>query len=38
VADGNGVTGPDAVRRLDGDEAAELAGLAAVFDDLQYAL
>ena len=29
---------PSAVRRLDGNEAAELAGLAAVFDDLQYAL
>ena len=29
---------PNAVRRLDGEEAAELAGLAAVFDDLQYAL
>jgi len=29
---------PDAVRRLDGDEAEELAGLAAVFDDLQYVL
>jgi hypothetical protein len=29
---------PDAVRRLDGDEAGELAGLAAVFDDLQYVL
>jgi hypothetical protein len=26
------------VRRLDGNEAEELAGLAAVFDDLQYAL
>ena len=38
VAGGDGVTGPDAVRRLEGDEAAELAGLAAVFDDLQYAL
>ena len=31
-------TAPGAVRRLDGDEAAELAGLAAVFDDLQYVL
>jgi len=31
-------TAPDAVRRLDGDEAGELAGLAAVFDDLQYVL
>ena len=29
---------PDAVRRLSGDEAVELAGLTAVFDDLQYAL
>jgi hypothetical protein len=29
---------PNAVRRLDGSEAVELAGLAAVFDDLQYAL
>jgi hypothetical protein len=29
---------PNIVRRLDGNEAAELAGLAAVFDDLQYAL
>jgi hypothetical protein len=29
---------PDVVRRLDGTEAGELAGLAAVFDDLQYAL
>jgi hypothetical protein len=29
---------PNAVRRLDGTEAVELAGLAAVFDDLQYAL
>jgi len=29
---------PDAVRRLDGREAGELSGLAAVFDDLQYAL
>lgn len=33
---GNGV--PAAVRRLDGSEATELAGLAAVFDDLQYVL
>lgn len=31
-------TVPDAVRRLDGREAADLAALAAVFDDLQYAL
>ena len=29
---------PDAVRRLDGSEATELAALAAVFDDLQYTL
>ena len=29
---------PAAVRRLDGPEPAELAGLAAVFDDLQYVL
>ena len=29
---------PEAVRRLDGDEATELAALAGVFDDLQYAL
>jgi hypothetical protein len=29
---------PNIVRRLDGNEAAELAALAAVFDDLQYAL
>ena len=28
----------DAVRRLDGSEATELAALAGVFDDLQYAL
>jgi len=28
----------NAVRRLDGHEAGELSGLAAVFDDLQYAL
>jgi hypothetical protein len=32
------VTTPSAVRRLDGDEAAELAVLAAVFEDLQYVL
>lgn len=31
-------TAPSAVRRLDGTEAEQLAGLAAVFDDLQYAL
>lgn len=39
--DGNGDAGdgaPAAVRRLDGNEATELAGLAAVFDDLQYVL
>jgi hypothetical protein len=29
---------PAAVRRLDGSEAADLAGLAAVFEDLQYVL
>jgi hypothetical protein len=29
---------PNAVRRLDGQEAAELAALSAVFDDLQYVL
>jgi len=29
---------PNAVRRLDGSEAVALAGLAAAFDDLQYAL
>jgi hypothetical protein len=32
------VTTPSTVRRLDGAEAAELAGLAAVFEDLQYVL
>ena len=37
AVDGDGTT-PNAVRRLEGDEAVELAGLAAVFDDLQYAL
>jgi hypothetical protein len=37
VAESNGAA-PSSVRRLDGDEATELAGLAAVFDDLQYAL
>lgn len=31
-------TAPRTVRRLDGPEAAELAGLAAVFEDLQYVL
>jgi hypothetical protein len=38
VADAGTGTAPNAVRRLDGNEAEELAGLAAVFDDLQYAL
>jgi hypothetical protein len=40
VAEGNGDAGgvPAAVRRLDGPEPAELAGLASVFDDLQYVL
>jgi hypothetical protein len=41
VAAGNGDADdgvPAAVRRLDGPEPAELAGLAAVFDDLQYVL
>jgi hypothetical protein len=38
VAETGTDTAPGAVRRLDGDEAAELAGLAAVFDDLQYVL
>ncbi len=41
MAGGNGQAGdgaPGAVRRWDGREAGELAGLAAVFDDLQYAL
>jgi hypothetical protein len=37
AVDGDGTT-PNAVRRLEGNEAVELAGLAAVFDDLQYAL
>lgn len=37
AADGT-VTTPSAVRRLDGPEAAELAGLAAVFEDMQYVL
>ena len=39
VAESNGAV-PDlnAVRRLDGSEAVELSALAAVFDDLQYAL
>jgi hypothetical protein len=34
---GNGVT-PQAVRRLDGSEAEQLAELAATFEDLQYTL
>jgi hypothetical protein len=37
VAETNGAA-PNAVRRLDGREAADLGALAAVFDDLQYAL
>jgi hypothetical protein len=37
VAESTGAA-PDAVRRLDSSEAAELAALAAVFDDLQYTL
>ena len=37
VAESNGAV-PSAVRRLDGSEAVDLAALAAVFDDLQYAL
>jgi hypothetical protein len=37
VAESNGAA-PNAVRRLDGSEAVDLAALAAVFDDLQYAL
>jgi hypothetical protein len=37
VAESNGAV-PDAVRRLDSSEATELGALAAVFDDLQYAL
>jgi len=37
VAESNGVA-LNAVRRLDGREAADLGALAAVFDDLQYAL
>ena len=36
--DGGNGAAPSAVRRLDGTEAVELAALAAVFDDLQYAL
>jgi hypothetical protein len=38
VAEAGDGAAPNAVRRLDGTEAEELAGLAAVFDDLQYAL
>ena len=37
MAESNGVA-PNSVRRLDGREAADLGSLAAVFDDLQYAL
>jgi len=37
VAESNGAA-PNAVRRLAGSEAVDLAALAAVFDDLQYAL
>ena len=37
MAESNGAV-PNAVRRLDGREAADLGALAAVFDDLQYAL
>ena len=37
MAESNGAV-PSAVRRLDGSEAVDLAALAAVFDDLQYAL
>jgi hypothetical protein len=37
VAESTGAA-PDAVRRLDSNEATELAALAGVFDDLQYAL
>jgi hypothetical protein len=37
VAESNGAA-PNAVRRLDGSEAADLGALAGVFDDLQYAL
>ncbi len=37
MADGDDAV-PSAVRRLDGGEATELGALAAVFDDLQYAL
>jgi len=41
VAGNNGAataTAPSTVRKLDGSEPAELAGLAAVFEDLQYVL
>lgn len=37
MVESNGAA-PDAVRRLDGSEATDLGALAAVFDDLQYAL
>ena len=37
MAESNGAA-PSSVRRLDGREAADLGALAAVFDDLQYAL
>lgn len=35
---GQGPSAPTSVRRVDGAEAAELAALGAVFDDLQYVL
>jgi hypothetical protein len=37
-SNGSTATAPSTVRRLDGAEAAELAALAAVFEDLQYVL
>jgi hypothetical protein len=37
-APAGGAAPPEAVRRLDGPAATRLAGLAAVFEDLQYAL
>lgn len=37
-SNGTATTAPSTVRRLDSPEAAELAGLAAVFEDLQYVL
>ena len=37
MVEGNGAV-PNVVRRLDGSEAVDLAALAGVFDDLQYAL